>query len=179
LLACPLIALLCLTLATPLLAQEPPAPPPPQTEAQPKPPAQPGTPKADPAEVSPVSAPSPEPHRFFDRTNKQLFAGVFAARALDFGSTLNMRARGRDEILLTNEVVDNKPAFVAIELAATACSIGVSYWLHRKGRHTLERWVSIVHISVGAFGGVRNYLLETRRTTPIPSPTPAALRFPH
>ena len=55
-------------------------------------------------------------------------------RAADFASTRNMRARGRDEILLTNEVVDNIPAFVAIELGATACSIGVSYWLHRTGQ---------------------------------------------
>ncbi len=172
------IALLSL-IATPLFAQAPPAPPPTETEEQRSPPAQPGTPKADPTEVLPAPAQPPEPHRFFDRTNKQLFAGVFAVRALDFASTLNMRARGRDEILLTNEVVDNKPAFVAVELAATACSIGVSYWLHRKGHHKLERWVSIVHITAGALGGVRNYLLETRRPAPVPPPAPGAVRFPH
>lgn len=84
-----------------------------------------------------------------------------------------MRARGRDEILLTNDVVDNIPAFVAIELGATAASVGVSYWLHRKGHHSLERWVSVVHISVTTFGAARNYMLETRR----PAPAPATLRF--
>ncbi len=108
-------------------------------------------------------------HRFWDSRNKGLFAGVFAVRALDFASTLNMRARGRDEILLTNEIVDNKPAFVAIELGATAASIGVSYWLHRTGHHTLERWVSILHISIGGFGAARNYMLETRRPAPAPA----------
>lgn len=114
-----------------------------------------------------------EPHRFWDPANRWLFAGVLAVRAADFASTRNMRARGRDEILLTNDVVDNIPAFVAIELGATACSIGVSYWLHRAGHHSLERWVSIVHISAGGFGAVRNYMLETRR----PAPPAAALRI--
>lgn len=108
-------------------------------------------------------------HRFWDTRNKQLFAGVFAVRALDFASTLNMRARGRDEILLTNDIVDNKPAFVAIELGATAASVGVSYWLHRKGHHKLERWVSILHISISGFGAARNYMLETRRPAPAPA----------
>jgi len=106
------------------------------------------------------------PHRFWDTKNKSLFAGVLAARMLDFASTKNMRARGRDEILLTNEIVDNTPAFVAIELGGAALSVGVSYWLHRKNHHKLERWVSIVHIGVTTFGAARNYMLETRRPTP-------------
>jgi hypothetical protein len=159
-----LVALLIM-LAGPASAQppQPPAPqPPPAGDAQQDLPAKPE-----------AQGPKEQPHRFWDRTNKWLFAGVFAVRAADFASTRNMRARGRDEILLTNEVVDNIPAFVAIELGATAASVGVSYWLHRTGHHSLERWVSIVHISVGGFGAVRNYMLETRR----PAPAPAALRI--
>lgn len=162
----PCSLLLFILFAVPVLAQEPVHPPDPQ-----------GPPTGEPRqEYPPKPEPSKaaeQPHRFWDRTNKWLFTGVFAVRALDFASTRNMRARGRDEILLTNDVVDNIPAFVAIELGATAASIGVSYWLHRTGHHSLERWVSIVHISVGGFGAARNYMLETRR----PAPTPAALRL--
>src|SRR5580693_4999260 len=43
-------------------------------------------------------------HRFWDKENDWLFAGVGASRTLDYFSTLNMRRRGRQEILLTNDV---------------------------------------------------------------------------
>lgn len=161
------LSVLILFTAAGLRAQQPPPP------AEPSPPDQ----QARAAQTQRVLPPKPEPpsiahetfHRFWDSRNKKLFTGVFAVRALDFASTLNMRARGRDEILLTNEVVDNKPAFAAIELGATAASIGVSYWLHRTGHHRLERWVSILHISIGGFGAVRNYMLGTRRPAPAPA----------
>jgi hypothetical protein len=42
-------------------------------------------------------------------------------------------------------------------------SIGISYLLHRTGHHTLERWMSIGHIGVTAFGDIRNYSLKTRQ----------------
>ncbi|HLE35816.1 MAG TPA: hypothetical protein VI699_01580 [Candidatus Acidoferrales bacterium] len=96
-------------------------------------------------------------HRFFDRTNVILFSGVGAARALDFASTRHFRAHGRSEGLLNNDIVDNKPQFVAIEAASTAASIGVAYLFHRIGQHKLERWTSFVHITVGTAGAVRNY----------------------
>lgn len=171
----PSLLLLMLICAAGARAQEPaPQPETPPAAGEKQEPKLPSKPEPSPdAAIAPGSV--QPPHGFWDATNKKLFAGVFAVRALDFASTLNMRARGRDEILLSNDVVDNKPAFVAIELGATAASIGVSYWLHRKGRHKLERWVSIVHISVGGFGGVRNYLLETRRPAPMPV-TPVAFR---
>jgi hypothetical protein len=103
--------------------------------------------------------------RFLDRTNLMLFAGVAAVRALDFTSTEHFRERGHNEVLLTNGIVDNKPLFAGIEVAGTALSIGVAYWLHRTGHHKLERWVSIVHIGVGAVGDIHNYSLRA------PSPT--------
>lgn len=102
-----------------------------------------------------------EGHRFWDQTNDWLFAGVAASRTLDYFSTLNMRRRGRQEILLTNEVVDNHAAFAVIEAAGTATSIGVSYLFHRYGHHKLERWTSIVHIGLTTGGAVRNYSLKT------------------
>jgi hypothetical protein len=100
-------------------------------------------------------------HRFWDRENRWLFAGVGAARTLDYFSTLNMRRRGRQEILLTNDVVDNHAAFAVIEAAATGVSIGASYLFHRYRHHKLERWTSFVHIGLAAGGAVSNYSLKT------------------
>lgn len=99
-------------------------------------------------------------HRFWDRENAWLFAGVGAARMFDYISTRNMRDRGVNEWLLSNSVVDNRPLFVGIELAGTAASIGISYLFHRTGHHRAERWVSILHIGVGVGGAVRNYTLR-------------------
>ena len=92
-----------------------------------------------------------------------LFAGVAAVRTLDYTSTQHFRSLGDHEVLLSNSIVDNKPLFAGIEVAGTALSIGAAYWLHRTGHHKLERWVSIVHIGVGAFGDAHNYSLGPAR----------------
>src|ERR1700693_3929369 len=67
---------------------------------------------------------APGVHRFWDRENDWLFAGVGAGRALDYASTLHLRRGGIDEVFLTNSIVDNHPLFGGIEVAATAASIG-------------------------------------------------------
>lgn len=109
----------------------------------------------------------PIEHHFWDMENDLLVGGVGAARTLDYFSTLNMRRRGRQEIFLTNDAVDNHAGFAAIEAGATGVSIGVSYLFHRYGHHKLERWTSIVHIGLATTGAVRNYSLQTahRSTT--------------
>lgn len=122
------------------------------------------------APTSRASFPAPREHRFWDQTNDWLFAGVAASRTLDYFSTLNMRARGDHEILLTNDIVDNHAAFAAIEAAGTATSIGVSYLFHRYGHHKLERWTSIVHIGLATSGAVRNYCLKTQHPASTQSP---------
>jgi hypothetical protein len=114
----------------------------------------------------PVS--NPLNHRFWDKKNDWLFAGVAASRTLDYFSTLNMRRRGRDEIFLANDVVDNHAAFAAIEAATTGVSIGAAYLFHRYHHHKLERWVSIVHFSVATAGSVRNYCLKTAHPAATP-----------
>lgn len=125
----------------------------------------PGTPKAKPeAPQSKVS--SEQEHRFWDRTNAWLFAGVAASRALDYSSTLNMRRRGRQEILVTNDVVDNHAGFAALEAAGVGVSIGASYLFHCYGHRKLERWTSIVHIGLTTTGAVRNYCLKTAHRPP-------------
>ena len=116
-----------------------------------------------------VQKESPSPgHRFWDKENGWLFAGVGAARTLDYFSTLNMRRRGRQEIFLTNDVVDNHPAFATIEAATTGVSIGASYLFHRYGHHKLERWTSFVHFGLATTGAVRNYCLKTAHPKTLP-----------
>ena len=107
-------------------------------------------------------------HRFWDKKNDWLFAGVGAARTFDYFSTLNLRRRGDQEILVTNDLVDNHAAFAVVEAVGTGVSIGASYLFHRYGHHKLERWTSIVHFGLATTGAVRNYCLKTAhpRTTP-------------
>jgi hypothetical protein len=113
-------------------------------------------------QVTSVEKPvKPAVHKFWDTENILLFAGVGAARGLDYASTLNIRRRGINEGLLNNETVDNHAAFAAIEGATTAASIGLSYIFHVTGHHRLERWTSYVHIGVTVGGAVRNYALKT------------------
>src|SRR5690349_13657945 len=107
-------------------------------------------------------------HRFWDKENGWLFAGVGAARTLDYSSTLNMRRRGRQEIFLTNDVVDNHAAFATVEAATTGVSIDASYLFHRYGHHKLERWTSSVHIGLATTGAVRNYCLKTAHPGTVP-----------
>jgi len=114
------------------------------------------------------ATPLRQQHRFWDKKNDWLFAGVGASRALDYSSTLNLRRRGNREILVTNDLVDNHAAFAVVEAAGTAVSIGASYLFHRSGHHKLERWTSIVHIGLATSGAVRNYCLKTAHPTTAP-----------
>jgi hypothetical protein len=141
-----------------------------QAPAQPVPP-QPGTPASEAAPnpqgaSTPASEQKPAVHRFWDKQNDFLFAGVLGARFFDYASTLNARRRGLNEVLLNNDIVDNHAAFAAIEFAGAATSVGVSYLFHRAGHHSLERWTSYIHIGVTVFGAVRNYSLKTPHHTP-------------
>src|SRR5579862_963516 len=112
---------------------------------------------------APAPAPQrPEVHRFWDRTNILLFSGIAFVRGMDYASTRNFQARGRQEILLPDEVVNNSAGFAALEAAGVMTSVGISYIFHRTGHHSLERWLSIGHIGVTSFGDVRNYCLRTR-----------------
>src|SRR5271165_4825907 len=117
--------------------------------------------KKVPDAIQATNSTAPSMHSFWDRENDWLFAGVFAGRSLDFASTLNLRARGINEALLTNSIVDNHPLFAGIEVAATGASIGVSYIFHRTGHHGLERWTSAIHAGVAVGGAIRNYALKT------------------
>src|SRR6478672_12168399 len=88
------------------------------------------------------------PHAFWDRTNILLFSGVAVFRGLDYASTRNFLARGRDEVLIPDDIVNNSAAFASLEAAGALTSVGLSYLLHRTNHHKLERWLSIGHIAV-------------------------------
>ena len=122
-------------------------------------------PAATPAPIIPAETPerAPATHRFWDRENVLLFSGVAAFRVLDFASTKNFLARGRTEVLIPDDIVYNNAGFASLEAAATASSVGISYWFHRTGHHKMERWLSITHLSVTAFGDAHNYALKTHR----------------
>ena len=110
------------------------------------------------APVAPVSQ-----HRFWDRENILLFSGVAVFRGLDYASTRNFEARGRQEVLIPDDIVNNSAGFASLEAAGAATSVGISYIFHRTGHHKMERWLSIGHIGVTAFGVGWNYSLKTHR----------------
>ena len=119
--------------------------------------------------LPPPHLPPPQPlqvHPFWDRTNILLFTGVGVFRGLDYASTRNFQARGREEVLIPDDIVNNSAGFASLEAAGTAASVGLSYWMHRAGHHKIERWISIVHIGVTGFGVARNYSLKTKHTAP-------------
>jgi len=119
---------------------------------------------------SPTVSESDRTHReFWDETNILLFAGVAIGRGLDFASTQQFRHYRRQELLLTNGIVDNKPLFLTVEVSGAAASIAISYWLHRTGHHRIERLVSIAHFGAGVGGATHNYIL---RSLPPKSPRP-------
>ena len=108
---------------------------------------------------APTAAPVPQ-HRFFDRTNVLLFSGVAVSRGLDYASTRHFQARGGNEVLIPDDVVNNSAGFVALEAAGTATSIGIAYIFHRTGHHKMERWMSLGHIGVTMVGVGWNYSLS-------------------
>ena len=115
----------------------------------------------------PASPPVPthpplSPHAFWDRTNILLFSGIAVFRGLDYASTRNFQARGREEILIPDDVANNSAGFASLEAAGTATSVGLSYWMHRARHHKIERWISIVHIGITGVGVARNYSLKSK-----------------
>lgn len=154
---CAMMVLLLRGVAIPgsVLAQEPP-PSSTKTMEQPLP---------QPTATLAVEARPPMPaptHAFWDRTNVLLFSGIAVFRGLDYASTRNFQARGRTEILLAQDVVNNSAAFASVEAAGAATSVGISYLFHRTGHHKMERWLSIGHIGVTAFGVGWNYSLKSK-----------------
>src|SRR5579862_2369894 len=77
----------------------------------------------DPAAPGTAATPLAPEHRFWDRENVLLFSGVAIFRGLDYASTRNFMARGRTEVLIPDDVVNNSAGFASLEAAATATSV--------------------------------------------------------
>ena len=110
--------------------------------------------------------PRPQEHRFFDKTNKVLFTGLVVTRALDYHSTYAMLKNGGVESPWSRggvgNLVKSKPGFAVFQAASVGATMGVAYWLHRKGHHRWERVVSIVQISGIGWYAAKNYRLARR-----------------
>jgi hypothetical protein len=106
--------------------------------------------------LSAQDQPRPQ-HNFFDSENKKLFLSVAAARSFDCISTWHARANGGSEVLLTNSLVDNKPAFAAFSAAMVGANVAAAALLHRTGHHRSERVLSYVHASAVGVTDFHNF----------------------
>ncbi|PYX93456.1 MAG: hypothetical protein DMG71_15205 [Acidobacteria bacterium] len=108
-----------------------------------------------------LNAPSAElaaSHKFWDRETKLLFAVHAGMEAADFGLTHNALAHGGVE---RNPIAQpfmklGTPGQVAFFAGGTAATLGISYWLHKRGHHRLERLVGMYAIADSAAGVIHN-----------------------
>lgn len=117
--------------------------------------------RPQPAPVQPapaVSAARPsvlfqEPyHKFWDRENRILFAGVAASSTADFAVTYSNLQNGGKELNPITRVFSGSTAGLAFNFAGeTAGVIGLSYFFHKTGHHKLERMVSVASIGASSF----------------------------
>jgi hypothetical protein len=100
-----------------------------------------------------VSLPRPtaSEHKFWDRENKMLFVTAAALNGADFAITRSNLQSGGRELNPVVRIFGRSTAWLAVNFAGeTAGVISVSYFLHKTGRHKIERWISIVNISSSA-----------------------------
>jgi hypothetical protein len=108
-----------------------------------------------------VNAPSSElhaTHKFWDRENAILFGLHAGLEAADFGLTHYALAHGsveRNPLArpFTNLGTAGQAAFFA---GGTAATLGITYWLHKRGHHRLERMIGMYAIGDSGFGVIHN-----------------------
>lgn len=129
---------LAVMLSSPALAQGP-APDLPATSVEPTP---------------AIAAPQLQtevPHRFWDRENKLLFAGVAASHAADFAVTYTNLQSGGQELNPLVRMFGKSAAGLAANFAGeTLSTVTMSYFFHKTRHYRMERAVSMVDISVSA-----------------------------
>ncbi len=103
-----------------------------------------------PAVVPTAQKPAIRPHAFFDRKNAIGFAVHGAIRAADATQTCMLLGKpGRRETWLP---MSSCGAIVGYSIAMVPAQIGTSYIMHRKGHHTLERWLPYLWATPSAAG---------------------------
>jgi hypothetical protein len=133
---------------------------------------------------APSAAVSPDPliapsaaetagHKFWDRQTILLFSLHAGLEAADFGLTHHALANGQVERNplarpFTNLGTGGQAAFFA---GGTAATLGLTYWLHKRGHHRLERIVGMYAIADSGFGVIHNAMYP-----PHTSITPAPIR---
>ena len=89
-----------------------------------------------------------ETHRFWDRQNRLLFAGVVALSAADFAVTRANLQNGGRELDPVTRAFGGGTRGLALNFSTEAASmVGLSYVFHKTGHHKLERLTSITNIS--------------------------------
>jgi hypothetical protein len=88
-------------------------------------------------------------HAFFDRANLTGFAIHMAVRAADAAQTCYHLGQGAYEKWLPTQ---SCAAIAAYSLSMPPAALASSYFLHRSGHHTLERWLPYVWASPSAVG---------------------------
>jgi hypothetical protein len=101
--------------------------------------------------TSPALPEAPKPHRFWDKQNTMLFAGVAAVNTADFVVTRQNLLSGGKELNPVTRVFAGNSASLALNFAGeTAATMGIAYMFHRTGHYRLERMTSLVAISYSA-----------------------------
>jgi hypothetical protein len=112
--------------------------------------------------VSPTSENSV--HRFWDKENYALFAGVAATSGADFAVTRSNLQSGGQELNPVVRMFGRSTGGLALNFAGeTAGVVGISYFFHRTGHHRLERLTSVVDMGISS--GAVTYGLAHRETS--------------
>ena len=100
-------------------------------------------------------------HKFWDKENSALFLATGALSGADFVVTRSNLQSGGQELNPVVRVFGRSTAGLAVNFAGeTASIITVSYFLHRRGHHKLERAMPMVNL--GASAGAVSYGLSHR-----------------
>jgi len=108
-------------------------------------------PAVQPLVTTTTTLPEAPTHKFWDRENQILFAGVAATASADFAVTHANLQNGGKELNPVAGLFAGSTAGLAVNFAGeTAGVIGLSYLFHRTGHHKLERVVSFANIGASS-----------------------------
>jgi hypothetical protein len=97
---------------------------------------------------------APSRHKFWDRTNRTLFAMHVGLEAVDMGITHRNLSRGGRELNPMGKALceSGTPGQVVFFAGRTAGVAGISYFFHKTGHHKLERAFLMLANADSAYG---------------------------